>query len=90
VVTKIKFSSLSYIGQHTLGILLLHKPFLQEIAMPLLTKYLGQICPDLIIRLLATSSSIFVSLWLCKFIEYYIPELVGIFSKDKIEGNKED
>jgi len=87
---KLDFSSLSYIGQHTLGILLLHKPFLQEIVMPLLTKYLYAICPDMIIRLLATFISMFVSLWLCRFIEYYIPELVGIFSKDKLLSDKDN
>jgi len=87
---KLDFSSLSYIGQHTLGILLLHKPFLQEIAMPLLTKYLNSIIPDIIVRLLATFISMFVSLWLCKFVEYYIPELVGIFSKDKLLSSKEE
>jgi len=86
---NLNFSSLSYIGQHTLGILLLHKPFLQEIVLPLLTKYLGIICPNVIVRLIATFISMFVSLWLCKLIEYYIPELVGIFNKEKLTINKE-
>jgi len=83
-IEKLDFSSLSYIGQHTLGILLLHKPFLQEIAMPVLKESLGVALPDFIIRILAALISMFVSLWVCKFIEYYIPELVGIFSKEKI------
>ena len=38
------------------------------------------------VRLLATVVSLLVSLWLCRLIEYYIPELVGIFSKDIILG----
>jgi len=86
---KLNFSSLSYIGQHTLGILLLHKPFLQEIVMPTLSKYLYAF-PEIFVRFLAAIISTLVSLWACKFIEYYIPELVGIFSKDKIAAQKEE
>ena len=76
-----------YLGQHTMGVFLLHKPMLQHIFVPAF----GQLLPggpDMLVRLLATFASIFVSLWLCKLIEYYIPELVGIFSKDKIMGTE--
>lgn len=78
---------LNYLGQHTMGVFLLHKPMLQSIFLPAF----GQLLPggpDILARLLATAASILVSLWLCKLIEYYIPELVGIFSKDIIMGTE--
>ena len=78
---------LNYLGQHTMGVFLLHKPMLQNIFIPAF----GQLLPggpDILVRLLATTAAILVSMWLCKLIEYYIPELVGIFSKDKIMGTE--
>ena len=32
--------------------------------------------------------ALIVSLWLCRLIEYYIPELVGIFGRDIISGRE--
>ncbi len=76
-----------YLGQHTMGVFLLHKPMLQSIFLPAFGKLLSG-GPDILVRLLATIASLLASLVLCKLIEYYIPELVGIFSKDIISGRK--
>lgn len=72
-----------YLGQHTMGVFLLHKPMLQNIFLPAFHSLLPT-GPDLLIRLLAAVVSLVLSFWLCRLVEYYIPELVGIFSKDII------
>ena len=74
-----------YLGQHTMGVFLLHKPMLQDIFVPYFGKLLSS-GPDILVRLLATVVSLVLSILLCRLIEYYIPELVGIFSKDIIAG----
>ena len=74
---------LVYLGQHTMGIFLLHKPMLQNIFVPAFRNLLSG-GPDILVRLLATVVSLILSTWLCRLIEYYIPELVGIFSSDII------
>ena len=76
-----------YLGQHTMGVFLLHKPMLQSVFMPAFGKLFGG-GPDMVIRLLSVIASILVSLWLSQLISYYIPELVGIFSKDRIAGKE--
>ncbi|MBP5169029.1 MAG: acyltransferase family protein [Oscillospiraceae bacterium] len=76
-----------YLGQHTMGVFLLHKPMLQEIFVPAFRKLLST-GPDILVRLLATVVSLVLSILLCILIEYYIPELVGIFSKDIIAGKE--
>lgn len=78
---------LTYLGQHTMGIFLLHKPMLQILFIPAFARLFPG-APDILIRLPAALVAIFVSLWLCMLIEYYIPELVGIFSKDIIAGKE--
>lgn len=81
---NMNYSSLVYLGQHTMGVFLLHKPMLQNVFVPLFESLIPDI--NILARLLATIVSLLLSLCLCRLIEYYIPELVGIFSKDKIAG----
>ena len=82
---RLELKSLIYLGQHTMGVFLLHKPLLQNIFLPFLKNLLGG-GPDILVRLAATVLALTVSIWLCRLIEYYIPELVGIFSRDIISG----
>lgn len=67
----------SFIGMHTMGIFLLHKPFLQEVIMP----YCTNLMPDnqLICAIVASVFSLISSMILCVIIEHYIPELLGQF-----------
>ncbi len=88
-ISDFSIKGLVYLGQHTLGVFLLHKPMLQSIFLPLFGKLLGS-GPDILVRLLATNAALFVSLWFCLQIEYYIPELVGIFGKDRILGPQKE
>jgi len=85
-LTGLTIRPLVYLGQHTMGVFLLHKPILQNILLPALGS-LG--IPDLLIRLLATFAALLASMPLCRLIEYYIPELIGIFSKDVIAGKNQ-
>ena len=84
-LSRLNLKPLIYLGQHTMGVFLLHKPMLQSLFLPFFKNLLGG-GADILVRLLATVLSLFVSLWLCRLIEYYIPELVGIFSRDIISG----
>jgi len=81
----ISLAPLVYLGQHTMGVFLLHKPMLQMIFYPWFSNILTGNA-DIFARIFASLSALCVSLILCRLIEYYIPELVGIFSKDKITG----
>ena len=84
-IPNMSLKTMIYLGQHTMGVFLLHKPMLQEIFMPVFGESLSGV-PDFLIRLLASFAALIVSIFLCRLIEYYIPELVGIFSKDVIAG----
>jgi len=68
--------AVSYIGMHTMGIFLLHKPFLQEVLMPIFSKIPG---PALIGATLASAVALVVSMMLCHVIEIYVPQLLGQF-----------
>lgn len=86
-LNNISIEPLIYMGAHTMGIFLLHKPILQNILIP----FFERILPNILYlpRIISTIIAIAISLILCRFIEYYIPELIGIFSKDKIIGEKQ-
>lgn len=83
----VSLKPLLYLGMHTMGVFLLHKPMLQSIFIPLFSNAFSG-GPDMLIRFLAALASLLVSLFLCRLIEHYIPELVGIFSKDILTGKK--
>jgi len=76
-----------YIGQYTLGILLLHKPFMQQVLIPGLTDLWGDAIGQGWVRFISTVIVIILSLVVCQIISYFVPELMGIFSKDKIQGS---
>lgn len=88
-IPKVNLKSMIYLGQHTMGVFLLHKPMLQQIFVPAFRELLSG-GPDIMVRLLATVAALIISMWLCRLIEYYIPELVGIFSKDVIAGSERE
>lgn len=67
----------SFIGAHTMGIFLLHKPMLQELFMPFFTRLIP--APQLVVAIVASLVALAVSMVLCVVIEGYIPELLGQF-----------
>ena len=84
-IPSMDLKQMIYLGQHTMGVFILHKPMLQNIFVPAFGKLLSG-GPDILIRVLATVAALLVSIVLCRLIEHCIPELVGIFSKDIIAG----
>lgn len=87
-------AAVSFIGMHTMGIFLLHKPVLQEVLMPFFSGLLPG--PQLIAAVVASIFALAVSMGLCVVIEHYIPELLGqfpvfpteLFSLSKQSANK--
>lgn len=70
-------AAVSFIGTHTMGIFLLHKPVLQEVLMPFFSGLLPG--PQLVAAVVASIFALAVSMGLCVVIEHYVPELLGQF-----------
>ena len=78
-------AAISYMGQHTMGIYLLHKPLQLELIIPWIKTWLEG--PQLLIACISTCISLIASLLLCAVIEKYVPQLLGQFPRypDKAE-----
>ncbi|WP_026660503.1 acyltransferase family protein [Butyrivibrio sp. AC2005] len=72
------FSPIAFIGQHTMGIFLLHKNMLQQLIIPLLGKF--EMSGEALI-LLSSILALGASMILCVLIERYVPQLLGQFPK---------
>lgn len=72
-------AAVSYIGQHTLGIFLLHKNMLQMLILPLIRGWLAG--PELLTAFLGSCAALVCSMLLCAVIERYVPQLLGQFPK---------
>jgi len=75
-----------YVGQYTLGVFILHKPFMQEIVIPQMTSWTEGILSVWLIRLLSAIIAMGVSLVVCNVIVHYVPELIGVFSKERLKS----
>ena len=69
-----------YIGQHTLGIFLLHKNFLWEVAMPF-TKNLMAGYPEFSQAFIGAVISFIFAAVMCLIIERFVPQLLGQFPR---------
>lgn len=78
-----RIDAVTYIGQQTMGIYLLHKPFLQQIIIPVLTKLLPAECPFLAIAILASCIALLFSIVMCFVIGKFIPQLLGRFPRNE-------
>jgi len=67
-----------YIGQYTMGIFLLHKPFLQEVALPFMTNLTGNFLSQGLINFITALGVMLLCLPVCNIVMHYIPELIGI------------
>ncbi|MBQ9197519.1 MAG: acyltransferase family protein [Clostridia bacterium] len=72
-------AAVSYIGQHTLGIFLLHKNMLQMLILPWLRGWIAG--PELLTAFLGSCIALAGSILLCAVIERYVPQLLGQFPK---------
>lgn len=78
-----------YLGQNTIGVFLLHKVMMQSFFIPLLESVMTG-APIMLVRCIAAAIAILVSIVLCWVIELYIPELMGVFSKDRLTPEKSE
>jgi len=84
-LTGISMALPAYLGQHTLGIFLIHKPILQTLLVPFFLRIFGE-SHLVFARIIAALAVMPVSIWLTRLIEYYIPELVGTYRREKPRG----
>lgn len=69
---------ITFIGQNTLGIFLLHKPMLQGLILPLVQTFIHGNAASIIIAGILT---LIASMALCIPIKYYIPQMLGQFPR---------
>lgn len=72
-------AAITYVGQHTLGIFLLHKNFQLDLIIPWLRTWLAG--PPLLIACVAACISFAAALLMCAVIERYVPQLLGQFPR---------
>ena len=72
-------AAVSYIGQHTLGIFLLHKNMLQMLILPWISSRISG--PALLTAFLGSCAALACSILLCAVIERYVPQLLGQFPR---------
>lgn len=78
-----RIDAVTYIGRQTMGIYLLHKPFLQQIIIPALTKLFTAECPFFVIAVLASCLALIFSVVMCFVIGKFIPQLLGQFPRNE-------
>ncbi len=71
--------AITYIGQHTMGIYLLHKNLQLDLIIPWIKTWLEG--PQLLVACIATCISLVAALLLCAVIERYVPQLLGQFPR---------
>ena len=71
--------AITYTGQHTMGIFLLHKNMQLDPIIPWIHTWLSG--PQLLVACVATCISFAASMLLCAVIEKYAPQLLGQFPK---------
>ena len=79
-------AAITYIGQHTLGIFLLHKNFQLDLVIPWIHTWLAG--PQLLVACIATCISFAAALLMCAVIEKYVPQLLGQFPRYPVQENK--
>lgn len=74
-----RLNVITYIGRQTMGIYLLHKPFLQQIIMPWLSGLFPKECPFLVTALVGSVLALIFGTAMCLVIGRFIPQLLGKF-----------
>ena len=80
-------AAITFVGQHTLGIFLLHKNFQLDLVIPWIHTWLEG--PQLLVACIATLLSFLFSLLLCAVIEKFVPQLLGQFPRYPVEDSKQ-
>ncbi|ETP71782.1 acetyltransferase, fucose-4-O-acetylase [Lachnospiraceae bacterium JC7] len=77
--------AITYVGQHTLGIFLLHKNIQLDLIIPWIHTWLEG--PQLLVACIATCLSFAAALILCAVIETFVPQLLGQFPRYPDKAN---
>jgi fucose 4-O-acetylase-like acetyltransferase len=72
-------TAITYVGQHTLGIFLLHKNLQLDLIIPWIHTWLAG--PQLLIACISTCLSFAAAILLCAVIERFVPQLLGQFPR---------
>jgi peptidoglycan/LPS O-acetylase OafA/YrhL len=75
-------SAVTYIGQRTMGIFLLHKNLLAMLIMPVAKKIFPAETPILLVVFAASCVALAISMILCKIIERHVPQILGQFPNE--------
>lgn len=78
-----RVNAVTYIGQQTMGIYLLHKPFLQQTMMPALSELLPEGCPFLAAACIGAGGTLLFSIVMCFVIGKFVPQLLGRFPRNE-------
>ena len=72
-------TTITYVGQHTLGIFLLHKNLQLDLIIPWIHTWLAG--PRLLVACISTCLSFVAAILLCALIERFVPQLLGQFPR---------
>jgi len=78
-----RIGAVTYIGQQTMGIYLLHKPFLQQIILPVLSGIFPGEFPFLAAAFIGSILAMLFSIVMCYVIGKFIPQLLGRFPRNE-------
>ncbi len=78
-----KIDAVTCIGRQTMGIYLLHKPFLQQVILPALSGIFPGDFPFLAIALMGSILALLFSIAMCYIIGKFIPQLLGRFPRNE-------
>lgn len=84
-----KIGAITYIGQQTMGIYLLHKPFLQQVILPALSGIFPGDFPFLVIALIGSALAMLYSIGMCYVIGRFVPQLLGRFPRNEWAEDRE-
>lgn len=82
-VQPFRIGAVTYVGQQTMGIYLLHKPFLQQVIIPALSGIFPGDFPFLGIALIGSILGMVFSVVMCYVIGKFIPQLLGRFPRNE-------
>jgi fucose 4-O-acetylase-like acetyltransferase len=84
-----KIGAVTYIGRQTMGIYLLHKPFLQQIILPALSGSFPGNFPFFVIALIGSVLAMLFSIAMCYIVGKFIPQLLGRFPRNEWAKDRE-
>ncbi len=82
-VRPFRIDAVTYIGRQTMGIYLLHKPFLQQVIMPALSGIFPEDMPFFVTALIGSALAMLFAVAMCYIIGRFVPQLLGRFPRNE-------